>query len=149
MSWQLKKNYLEAEVMAASPIRLVEITLDLAVSAIESARECCKSGDIIGRARFLNKAFAALVELTASLNVEAGKDLAENYGKLYDYCQRRLIQAHAEQSETMLFEVESLLRELREAWQVVATNQANICLTDEEISSEQLADGEPRYSFVG
>jgi flagellar secretion chaperone FliS len=150
MSWQLKKNYLEAEVLAANPIRLVEITFDIAVKAIEGARECCKAGDTSGRGRFVNKAFAALVELTGSLDFDAGKDLAENYAKLYDYCQRRLLQAHAEQSEPMLFEVESLLKELREAWQVVAANQAPVCLSDDEIDSEQLAaDGEQRYSFVG
>jgi flagellar protein FliS len=151
MSWQLKKNYLEAEVLTAHPVRLVEITFDIAVTALEGARECCKVGDIAGRSRFVNKAFEVLVELTDSLNYEAGKDIAENYARLYDYCQRRLLQANAEQSEPMLFEVESLLRELREAWQVVAANQATVCLTDEEIDPERkaLAESEPRYSFVG
>ncbi len=150
MSWQLKKNYVEAEILTASPVRLVEITFDVAVNALESARECCKKGDISGRGQFVNKAFAVLAELTSSLDFEAARDLAENYAKLYDYCQRRLLQAHGEQSEPMLFEVESLLKELREAWQIVAANQAAVCLTDDEIGAEQLAaDGESRYSFVG
>lgn len=150
MSWQLKKNYVEAEVLTASPVRLVEITFEVAVNALESARECCKKGDILGRGRFVNKAFAALAELASSLDFEAARDFAENYAKLYDYCQRRVVQAHAEQSEPMLFEVESLLRELRDAWQVVAANEADVCLTDDEIDAEQLAAaGESRYSFVG
>ncbi|MFZ0593182.1 MAG: flagellar export chaperone FliS [Bryobacteraceae bacterium] len=150
MSWQLKKNYVEAEILTASPVRLVEITFNVAVNAIEGARECCKKGDILGRGQSVNKAFAALAELTSALDFEAARDLAENYAKLYDYCQRRLLQAHTEQSEPMLFEVESLLRELQEAWQVVAAKQAHVCLTDDEIGAEQLAsDGESRYSFVG
>jgi flagellar secretion chaperone FliS len=150
LSWQLKKNYVEAEILTASPVRLVEITFDLAVSALESARECCNKRDILGRGRFVNKAYAALAELISALNFEPAPDLAENYAKLYKYCQRRLLQAHAEQSEAMIFEVESLLRELREAWQVVATNQAHVCLSDDEIGAEQLASpGESRYSFVG
>lgn len=151
MSWQLKKNYLEAEVSTAHPVRLVEITFDIAVMALEGARECCNAGDIAGRSRFVNKVFEVLVELTDSLNYEAGKDIASNYARLYDYCQRRLLQANAEQSEPMLFEVESLLRELREAWKVVAANQVAVCLTGEEVNPERSspAESEPRYSFVG
>jgi flagellar protein FliS len=151
MSWQLKKNYLEAEVLTAHPVRLVEITFDIAVTALEGARECCKAGDIAGRSRFVNKAFEVLAELTESLNYAAGKELADNYARLYDYCQRRLLQANAEQSEPMLFEVESLLRELREAWQVVAANQSAVCLSDEELDPdrEALTEPEPRFSFVG
>jgi flagellar secretion chaperone FliS len=150
LSWQLKKNYVEAEILTASSVRLVEITFDIAVKALESARECSKKGDVSGRGRLVNKAYAALAELTSALDFEAAPELAENYAKLYDYCQRRVLQAHTEQSEPMLFEVESLLKELGEAWQVVAANQAAVCLTDDEIGAAQLsANGESRYSFVG
>lgn len=152
MSWQLKKNYLEAEVLTASPVRLVEITFDIAVTALESARECCRRGDIPGRTRFVNKTFEVLVELSNALDHEAGNEIAENYARLYAYCQRRLLQAHVDQSESMLFEVECLLRELREAWQVVSAAQSKVCLSDEELdSTQQLAvnDPEPRYSYVG
>ena len=137
--------------MTAHPVRLVEITFDIAVTALEGARECCKAGDIAGRSRFVNKAFEVLAELTESLNYDTGKELADNYARLYDYCQRRLLQANAEQSEPMLFEVESLLRELREAWQVVAANQSAVCLSDEELDPdrEALTEPEPRFSFVG
>lgn len=152
MSWQLKKNYLETEVLTAPPVRLVEITFDIAVTALESARECCRRGDIPGRTKFVNKTFEVLVELSNALDYEAGQELAENYGRIYAYCQRRLLQAHVDQSEPILFEVESLLRELREAWQVVAANQTRTCLSDEEIASQsplEMNSGEPRYSFVG
>ncbi len=151
MSWQLKKNYLESEILTAAPVRLVEITFDIAVTALESARECCRKGDIAGRGRFVNKTFEVLVELSDSLDRDAGKDLAENYARIYDYCQRRLLQAHSEQSEPMLLEVESLLRELRDAWQIVAAKQSEVCLTDEECASRQLEleNSEARYSFVG
>jgi flagellin-specific chaperone FliS len=62
-----------------------------------------------------------------------------------------LLQAQVEQSEEILFEVESLLKELREAWQVLATGQAKVCLTDEELTQQASNDSseEPRYSFVG
>jgi flagellar secretion chaperone FliS len=150
MSWQPQSAYLAADVLSASPIRLIEILYDLTISTLENARDCCRAGDILGRGRYVNKAFEALVELTSSLDLEAGGSLAKNYSRLYDYCQRRLLQAHAEQSEQMIEEVQSLLGELREAWQSVMVKCAPHCATDEELLAEiQMVGDSPRYDCVG
>jgi flagellar protein FliS len=89
--------------------------------------------------------------LTNSLDFETGGDLAKNYAGLYDYCQRRLLEAHIKQSEEMLEEVQSLLGELREAWQGVVATCTPRCLTDEEVLSKQLLvpGGETRINCVG
>src|SRR5919201_1672703 len=102
MSLPSHNAYLQAEVLSASPARLVEILYDLGISSIESAKACLREQDIIGRGRFVTKAFEVLVELTNSLNFEASPEFSANYARLYDYCQRRLLQAHAEQSEHKL-----------------------------------------------
>jgi flagellar protein FliS len=152
MLGKLQKTYLEAEVLTASPVRLVEILFELGVGAIESARECCKNGDIVGRGRFITKAVEILTELSNGLDFDAGGELAKNYARLYDYCQRRLLDAHVQQSEAMLAEVQSLLGELREAWQGVVVSYSPRCLSDEEVLAEQaLASpiGEPRFNCVG
>jgi flagellar protein FliS len=151
MPWQPEKAYLEAEVLTATPVRLVEILYDLAINSILSARQCCCTGDILGRGRFVSKAVEVLLELINGLDFQAGGELARNYGRLYDYCQRRLLQAHVEQSETMLQEVQSLLGEIREAWQVVVAEHSPKCPSDEEISAENLNlnSSEPRFSCVG
>jgi flagellar protein FliS len=151
MLCQLQKTYLEAEVLSASPVRLIEILFDLGMSTIESARACCRNGDIMGRGQFIAKSVEVVAELTNSLDFEVGGDLAKNYARLYDYCQRRLLEAHVKHSETMLEEVQSLLGELREAWQAVVATCAPRCLTDEELRAEQVlvASGESRISCVG
>jgi flagellar protein FliS len=122
MLCQLQKTYLEAEVLTASPVRLIEILFDLGMSTIENARACCRNEDIVGRGQ-----------------------------RLYDYCQRRLLEAHIKQSEPMLEEVQSLLGELREAWQAVVATCTPRCLTDEEVLAEQLlvTSNESRISCVG
>jgi flagellar secretion chaperone FliS len=151
MLCQLQKTYLEAEVLTASPVRLIEILFELGISTIESARECCRNGDILGRGRLITKSVEILVELTSSLNFEAGGEMAKNYARLYDYCQRRLLEAHIKQSEPMLQEVQSLLAELREAWQAVVTTCMPRCLPDEEVLAEQMlgSSSEPRFSCLG
>lgn len=151
MLCQLQKTYLEGEVLTASPVRLIEILFDLGMSTIENARACCRNGDIAGRGQFITKAVEILAELTNSLDFDAGGDLAKNYARLYDYCQRRLLEAHIKQSEPMLEEVQSLLGELREAWQGVVATCTPRCLTDEEVLAEQVLvpSGESRISCVG
>jgi flagellar secretion chaperone FliS len=151
MLCQLQKTYLEAEVLTASPVRLIEILFELGISTIESARECCRNGDILGRGQLVTKGVEILAELTNSLDFEAGGDLAKNYARLYDYCQRRLLEAHTRQSEPMLEEVQSLLRELREAWQAVVTTCTPRCLSEDELLADHslVSTGEPRFSCLG
>jgi flagellar protein FliS len=119
MAYPPHSAYAQNEVLNASPERLVELLYDLGIRSIARARECNSSKEIADRVRNLNKAFAVLVELSNGLDFEAGGEIAVNYARIYDYCQRRLIEANVSQSDAILAEVESLLEDLREAWQVV------------------------------
>ena len=121
MAYTAETAYRNREVLNASPEKLVQIVYDFAIKSVVSARECLERKDIEGRARHVNRAFAALVELSSGLDFEAGKDIAENYARIYDYCRRRLIEANARQDDAVLAEVQSLIEDLQEAWQVVVT----------------------------
>ena len=46
-----------------------------------------------------------MVELNDGLDFEAGGDIALNYARIYDYCQRRLIEANVRQADAILEEV--------------------------------------------
>jgi flagellar protein FliS len=153
MSWRPETAYLEAEVLTADPTKLVQILYDLGVDSVQNARERHRQGDIVGRGRFVNKAFEVLIELMNSLNTEQGGEIAANYARLYDYCQRRLLEGHAQQSEPALAEVQSLLEDLKEAWQaVMASQRATLVPRDDTAGSAcdpAVAGAEPRYSCVG
>lgn len=121
MAYVAQRAYRELEILNASPEKLVQIVYEFAISSIASAKECVEKKDIRGRVHFINKGFAALMELTAGLDFEAGKEIAVNYDRIYDYCRRRLIEANVKQDAAILSEVHSLLTDLKEAWQVVVT----------------------------
>lgn len=121
MAYPSHSAYAQNEVLSASPERLVQMLYELGIRSIAQARECTRNKDIAGRVRHLNKAFAVLVELTDGLDFEAGGEIALNYARIYDYCQRRLIEANVRQAEFILEEVQSLFEDLQEAWQVVVT----------------------------
>ena len=119
MAYSPHAAYAQNEILTASPERLVEILYDLGIRSIARARECNRAKEIPGRVSNINKAFAVIVELTNGLDFKAGGEIATNYAGVYDYCQRRLIEANVKQSDEILAEVQSLLEDLREAWQVV------------------------------
>jgi flagellar secretion chaperone FliS len=114
--------YMQSEVLNASPERLVQLLYDLAIRCLGDARQSHRTKDVAARVRHVNRAFAVLVELSDGLDLEAGGEIALTYARIYDYCQRCLIDANIQQSDSILAEVESLLRDLREAWDVVVTN---------------------------
>lgn len=149
MTWQPPNAYLESEILTADPIQLTKIVYDLGVMSLESARQCCRTGDIAGRGAHVNKTLEVLVELSQSLDFEHGGEIARNYARLYDYCQRRLLQAHVEQSEKILAEVQHLLEELREAWDVVIKNHSIRCLPIEDSVPASARSEESQFSCMG
>lgn len=117
-------SYAVNEVLNAPPERLVQILYQLGIKAIASARASLRAKDISGRVAHINKAYAVTTELLNGLDYNAGAEIADNYGRLYDYCQRRLIEANTSQSDEILAEVQSLFEDLSEAWQVVVAKMA-------------------------
>jgi flagellar secretion chaperone FliS len=108
--------YLDSRVLSADPMELVRILYDGALESIRSARRAVAHRDIAGRARMISKAVEIVSELAVSVDQDKGGSLGKNLVELYDYMQRRLLEANAEQTETGLIEVERLLCTLQEAW---------------------------------
>jgi flagellar protein FliS len=109
-------NYLESRVESAEPLELVRMLYQGATGAVREARRCLAADDIAGRARQISKAFEILTELMSALDPERGGEIAERLGQLYDYMQRRLLEANARQVDEPLAEVLGLLTTLTEAW---------------------------------
>lgn len=109
--------YLESRIESAEPVHLVRLLYQGALEAVRDARRCLASGDIAGRSRAVSKAFEILVELNGSLDHARGGEIAARLGQLYDYIERRLLEANARQVDEPLTEVLGLLTTLCEAWQ--------------------------------
>ena len=115
------ENNLEAEVMSAGPVRLVEMLCRGALDATAAARCYLLAGDIPARSRQITKAQAILTELSASLDRERGGVIAERLAGLYAYMLQRLAEGNFRQVDEPLAETERLLRTLTEAWEECAT----------------------------
>ena len=63
------------------------------------------------------KCVNALKILSAALDKEAGKDLAENLENLYVYCSNRLREYLEDKNEQKIIEVREIISGLLEAWE--------------------------------
>ena len=112
--------YVENGIVGADPLQLVVAMYRTAIQRAQEARSCLAAGDAWGRARAISKASAILSELIVSLNPEAGPEIGRNLDSLYHYMQNRLQEAHLKRVAEPLIEVETLLKNLLEAWEKVA-----------------------------
>ena len=64
----------------------------------------------------ISKSIAILDGLRSSLNIVEGGEIAQNLDDLYDYMQRQLVVANADNNASIIDEVMGLLREIQEAW---------------------------------
>jgi flagellar protein FliS len=113
--------YLESRVLTADPIELVNLLYQACMQAVREARCHLADGRIAERSREINKACEIVIELATSLDHERGGEISRRLALLYDYMQRRLLEANMRQSDPPLADVLGLLSTLSEAWAGIRT----------------------------
>jgi flagellar protein FliS len=111
--------YLEESVLAADPVELVNLLYQACRQSVREAREHLAAGRIGERSRAITRACEILIELAGSLDHARGGEISQRLAQLYDYMQRRLLEANIKQSGEPLAEVLGLLNTLGEAWEAV------------------------------
>lgn len=123
----------ESHVSNADPHQLILTLFDGALLSINSAAIALEHGEVEARVKNISKAIEIItMGLKASLDAQAGGELAERLGALYDYMCARLLHANAYSTDAPLIEVAGLLRDLREAWaQIASANKADTLSSQE------------------
>lgn len=105
------------------PHELVKLLFIGLTDRIATARSALAKEDREGRATAVSKAQKILFGLRDSLDFEKGESLALNLDSLYEYCIRRLTQAHAREDDEIFAEVMDLMVTIREAWKQLPTSE--------------------------
>ena len=113
-------RYLEAEILSADPVKLVQILFRAALESVAAARRYLRDGEIRQRSQHITKASEILNQLMLSLDHSLGGEISRNLVELYAYMQTRLIEANTQQTEPPLAEVEQLLATLADAWRAAS-----------------------------
>ena len=118
----------ETGVMTANPHKLILMLFDGARLAIAEAKLHMQRNETAAKGAAISKAIMIIDHgLKASLDVEAGGDMAEKLYALYEYMTNRLLIANLRNEPKALEEVGRLLAELQGAWEAIG--KPNIAMT--------------------
>src|SRR5436190_15496871 len=119
MTTETTSTYLEERILSATPLELIEILYTAAIDRVRSARRHLSTDDAMARSEDVSKTLAILSELTLALDGKEASESAATYSAIYLYLQKRLVEAHSQQSDSIFAEVEEMLASLAENWRGV------------------------------
>lgn len=117
---QYRQTGLTSAVLDADPHRLIALMLAGARERTRLAVACLERGDVPRKAQAISDASTIISGLNGALDMQAGGEIAGGLNALYDYAQRRLVEANAANDATPLYEVDELLGDIESAWNAIA-----------------------------
>lgn len=114
------QQYITTQVGTADRLQLVIMLYDGALSFLGQAREKMAAQDAAAKGLLIGRALDIIAELNASLNFQAGREMAANLFHLYNFMTSHLSKANVNWDVPALEEVMVMLQQLREAWVEVA-----------------------------
>ncbi len=110
----------ETGVESADPHKLILMLFEGAQEALAKARMHIQHNEIAEKGQMISKAIMIIDHgLKASLDMNAGGDLAIKLQALYDYMTHRLLVANIQNNTEIVNEVNKLLSELHGAWKEI------------------------------
>lgn len=113
---QYQQVSVHSGIMDASPHRLVQMLMEGFLERIAVAKGNIDRKEIAKKGENISRAIAIVNGLQASLNTEAGGELAENLNNLYDYMSLRLVAANSNNDVGILDEVAGLMQQIKSGW---------------------------------
>lgn len=124
---QKAKQYKRKQIESSTPVQLVILLYDGAIEMINRAVVVIEEKPDDWIEKFHNHLVTAqniITELTVSLNMERGGDLANNLYRLYEYINHQLVNANVEKDVKHLSEVKGLLQTLKDGWVSISEKPA-------------------------
>lgn len=117
MSVNPYQKYKVAQYSTASPEQLLLMLYDGAIKFARQAKKEMEEKNIEGANNKLKRTEDIINELMVSLDMDHGGEIARNLYNLYDYMNRRLIQANIRKDPSLVDEVINLLNSLKKSWE--------------------------------
>ncbi len=108
--------YQETEILSKSPEQLVLLLYRRLLSHLRQGADCISSKDIETKSVHLQKASAILYELAASLDHEAGGEIAGQLAALYAFFLREIATASLSRDRGKVDRIIEMIEQLNESW---------------------------------
>ncbi|MBU2098039.1 MAG: flagellar export chaperone FliS [Gammaproteobacteria bacterium] len=117
---QYKRINTESALEEATPHRLIQMLMSGALERLIQAKAAMQNGDIALKGLLIGKATMIIGGLQSSLDPKHSPDLVDKLDALYDYMQRRLLEANIKNDPGMIDEVSDLMRTVKSSWDEIA-----------------------------
>ncbi|WP_264739627.1 flagellar export chaperone FliS [Cytobacillus firmus] len=111
------QSYQQNSVNTASPGELTLMLYNGCLKFIHQAKKAIMDNNIEAKNTNIQKAQNIIQELMVTLNMDV--EVSQNMMSLYDYMNRRLMEANIKNDTAILHEVEGLVTEFRDTWKEV------------------------------
>lgn len=129
-------KYLENSVNTASPAKLVEMLYQNSIERLEKSKNMIKNKNFSEANKQIIRVQDIITELNVSLDLKAGGEISQNLRALYNYMNRKLIEANLKKDVDILDEVKTMIKDLLETWKE-AMIKANETVKDLNKNSHQ------------
>lgn len=106
----------QTSIVDADSHKLIQLLYNGALERINMAKARMLAKDYEGKGRLISKTIEIVGGLRGFLDKEKGGEIAEQLESLYEYMERRLLQANLKNDIEILDEVAGLIREVKEGW---------------------------------
>ena len=103
-------------VATADNVQLIQMLFDGLLESLATASGHIQNNAIEEKSKALARAGRIVVGLQGALDFERGGELAQNLNELYVYVTRRLFHVNAYNDLAALEEVQSLIKDIADAW---------------------------------
>jgi len=117
-------------VADASPTRLVQIVYEQILAQLATAQGSMQRisnnlplNDVVTKGKAIGKAVRLINQLNATLDMERGREIADNLRSLYEYMLNRLTVANLRNDPRLVAEVIELVRKIKSGWDQIVTDQ--------------------------
>ena len=112
-------QYRQTQVTTVDKGRLIILLYEGAIKFLREAVRAQSEGDIPAKAGFINRTLDIITELSQSLNMQDGGEIAQNLKRIYQFWIDYLIRAKVGRETQPLEDVAEMMSTLIEAWQSV------------------------------
>jgi flagellar protein FliS len=110
-------------VADASPERLVQVMFEQILANLATAQGCMGRiennmplGEVVAKGKALGKAIRLIDHLNATLDMERGREIAQNLRSLYEYMMARLTLANINNDAKIVAEAAALVQKIKTGW---------------------------------
>jgi len=114
------EQYKQVQVKTANKEKLLIMLYQGCIKFLRLAKKSIEEEDIQGANNYIIRSQDIIRELMNTLDMEKGGEVATNLYSLYDFMNRKLIEANVDKDIEKIETVEEMMMELLESWKQIA-----------------------------